>query len=113
MWTRDTLSPVERALVGLAAVASNFVFVDWLLGTPFAAITSVVVLLFLPPKWDPSIQIKVALSNRRVDKLPECFGSTVLLTPQDKALNGCHDCDHRGGCRELSLHRVKGYTRGD
>lgn len=107
------MSPVERALVGLAAVATNFLTVDWLLGTPAAAITSVVVLMFLPPDWDPSIQIKITLANRFTDRLPECFGQTVLLTPQDKALNGCRDCDHRGGCRELSLHRVKGYKNGD
>lgn len=75
--------------------------------TEIIVIGVAVVIVLLPPRWDPAIRLKEWLSRDRTPPRPGCFGDWPHYNPQDAAERDCRHCLHGHDCFEETPYRPR------
>lgn len=65
-------------------------------------IAACVILVLLPPRYDPAIRLKEWLHKPRENPQPGCYGDYPFMYPQEAAERDCVHCSHAYGCHEDS-----------
>lgn len=103
----------RRLAIGLACLANAGVIV-WLYTHSGAAtlVAIVIVLVCLPPSYDPAIIWKEARLRAAGEwnPVPKCYGQFPHGYPQDIAERCCDDCPHLVHCYSIAKGKTDGPT---